>query len=96
MAKNQNVRPAPAQGPARSTAGNAREKAAGAGKQGGDVKKRDWFSLNYLCIALAAVAFLLYFNTLGHGYILDECKKRTTEVDVKEYMEKNNVLDWEG
>ncbi len=84
MAKNQNVRPAPAQGPARSTAGNAREKAAGAGKQGGDVKKRDWFSLNYLCIALAAVAFLLYFNTLGHGYILDDVMVLKDNVFVKQ------------
>ncbi len=33
---------------------------------------REWFSLPYLCIALAVISFVLYLNTLQNGYVLDD------------------------
>ncbi len=33
---------------------------------------RDWFSVKYLSIILAVIAFILYANTLQNGYILDD------------------------
>ena len=81
MAKTQNARTVPVQGPAKGPITNTKEKAAGASKP---IKTRDWFSVPYLCMALAAIAFLLYCNTLGHGFILDDVMVLKDNVLVKQ------------
>ena len=37
-----------------------------------ETQTRDWFSVKYLCIALAVISFALYAITLQNGYILDD------------------------
>jgi tetratricopeptide (TPR) repeat protein len=41
-------------------------------KNESEVQSTNWFSVKNLCLVLGAVAFLLYANTLLHGYILDD------------------------
>lgn len=65
MAKKVN-KPIPSGAPAKQPAGSARAA----------VKKTkeptDWFSVKYLCIALAVISIVLYANTLFNSYALDD------------------------
>ena len=33
---------------------------------------KDWFTVKNLCVALGVISVLLYINTLGNGYVLDD------------------------
>lgn len=63
MAKKANSRPQPkvAQKPLTQSSSVRKESVS-----------RDWFSVKYLSIILAVIAFILYANTLQNGYILDD------------------------
>lgn len=69
---------------ARPAAAVPKEKSTGSQKTGADAPARDWFSVKNLSILLAVFSFLLYFNTLQHGYILDDVMVLKDNVLVKQ------------
>jgi len=80
MAKKQRT-PAPAAASARPATTGTKQATA---KSKSDTPARDWFSVKYLCFALAIISFLLYVNTLSHGYILDDVMVLKDNVLVKQ------------
>lgn len=72
MAKKQKNRSVPDTAPAKTVTGNVKNKGVPASKIKDEIPVRNWFSVNYLCLALGVFSFLLYANTLQHGYILDD------------------------
>jgi tetratricopeptide (TPR) repeat protein len=84
MAKKQNTRPAPNTAPAKPYARNINSGSSGSSTTTDSKPATDWFSLPYLCIALGVISFLLYFNTLSHGYILDDVMVLKDNVLVKQ------------
>jgi len=66
MAKKLNPKPIPKPAPAKQPVKPANTPAV-------KIKKPvNWFSVNYLCIFLAVVSFVIYANTLAGGYALDD------------------------
>jgi len=84
MAKKQNNRPIPNTPQAKAPAVAADKKNPGSARSSKPAVTRDWFSLPYLCLALGIVSFLLYGNTLQHGFILDDVMVLKENVLVKQ------------
>ncbi len=66
MAKQTNKKPIPQATPVKPA------KPAATAKTAVKEQANQYFSVKYLCIALAAILFVIYFNTLWNGYVLDD------------------------
>ena len=78
--------------PARPAAATSKPKSPAEGKVKRETPARDWFSVNYLCLILAGISFLLYANTLTHGYILDDVMVLKDNLLVKQGIKATAVF----
>ncbi len=84
MAKKQNTISATNTSPVKPSAGTTRPNNTGGAKPIVAKPPVNWFSMPYLCLILGVISFLLYMNTLSHGYILDDVMVLKDNVLVKQ------------